>query len=53
MNGWAFGPNDFPYFCTEQNRPADSAEQGCKFHQLLAGTARLHAAEGIPTVSRQ
>jgi hypothetical protein len=37
MNGWAFGPNDFPYFCAEQNRPAGSAEQGCKFHQFLAG----------------
>ncbi len=39
MNGWAFGPNDFPYFCAEQNRPADSAEQGCKFHRFLAGRA--------------
>jgi type II secretory pathway component PulJ len=37
MNGWAFGPNDFPCFCAEQNRPADFAEQGCKFHQFLAG----------------
>ena len=27
MNGWAFGPDDVPYFCTEQNRPAGSAEQ--------------------------
>ena len=37
MNGWAFGPNDFPYFCAEQNRPAGSAEQGCKFHRFCAG----------------
>jgi hypothetical protein len=31
MNGWAFGPDDFPNFRTEQNRPVDSAEQGCDF----------------------
>ena len=26
MNGWAFSPDDFPYFCAEQNRPAGSTE---------------------------
>jgi hypothetical protein len=36
MNGWAFGPDDFPYFCVEQNRPSDSAKQRYKFHRFLA-----------------
>jgi hypothetical protein len=37
MNGWAFGPDDLSNFCAEQNRPAASAEQGCKFHRFLEG----------------
>jgi hypothetical protein len=36
MNGWAFGPDDFPNFCAEQNRPMVYAEQGCGFHRFCA-----------------
>ena len=39
MNGWAFGPNHFPNFCMEQNRPAGSAEQRCGLHRFCAAYA--------------
>jgi hypothetical protein len=35
MNGWTFGPDDFPYFCAKYNRPAGSVEQRVRIPEFL------------------
>jgi hypothetical protein len=38
MNGWAFGPDEFPPFSAEQKRPSDCAESGRRFQRLFSFT---------------
>jgi hypothetical protein len=40
MTGWAFGPDEFTHFGGEQDRPEDSARQGCGI--LLKLQARVN-----------